>query len=229
MTMLISAFVKRVSPRMRQVLGVLALLMALGALVLWQLASAPAPVVLPVPKPTAPAFTAPAFSLASAPGVNPAIAQRQSRCRALNQQLGLLAKAPDPAAAQAALKAMGLLAGEMMNGYLDAQPDPRSRASAALFSPGGPTALRESRRALLSTLHSVRGMAGQQAASRVSASCTACHSRFVRDGGHDLVLLGSFEKDATLSLRFQKVDGVEPTVQETVDILKGLNSRSEGG
>jgi hypothetical protein len=186
MTTLIPAFVKRVTPRMRQVLGVLAVLMALGALALWQFALAPAPVVVPVPKPTAPAF-----SLASAPGVNPAIAQRQGRCRALNQQLGLLAKAPDPAAAQAALKAMGLLSGEMMNGYLDAQPDPRSRASAALFSPGGPTALRESRRALLNTLHSVRGMAGHQAASRVSASCAACHKRFVRDGGHDVLLLGA--------------------------------------
>jgi ATP-dependent Clp protease ATP-binding subunit ClpA len=34
----------------------------------------------------------------------------------------------------------------------------------------------------------------------------------------------SFEKDAALSRRFQKVDVVEPTVQETVDILKGLKS-----
>ena len=38
---------------------------------------------------------------------------------------------------------------------------------------------------------------------------------------------GIFEKDAALSLRFQKVDVVEPTVQETVDILKGLKSRFE--
>jgi ATP-dependent Clp protease ATP-binding subunit ClpA len=36
-----------------------------------------------------------------------------------------------------------------------------------------------------------------------------------------------FEKDAALSRRFQKVDVVEPTVQETVDILKGLKSRFE--
>jgi ATP-dependent Clp protease ATP-binding subunit ClpA len=39
---------------------------------------------------------------------------------------------------------------------------------------------------------------------------------------------GIFEKDAALSRRFQKVDVVEPTVQETVDILKGLKSRFEG-
>ncbi|MCW2313474.1 ATP-dependent Clp protease ATP-binding subunit ClpA [Rhodoferax antarcticus] len=38
---------------------------------------------------------------------------------------------------------------------------------------------------------------------------------------------GIFEKDAALSRRFQKVDVVEPTVEETVDILKGLKSRFE--
>ena len=38
---------------------------------------------------------------------------------------------------------------------------------------------------------------------------------------------GIFEKDAALSRRFQKVDVVEPTVQETIDILKGLKSRFE--
>ena len=38
---------------------------------------------------------------------------------------------------------------------------------------------------------------------------------------------GIFEKDAALSRRFQKVDVVEPTVTETVDILKGLKSRFE--
>jgi ATP-dependent Clp protease ATP-binding subunit ClpA len=38
---------------------------------------------------------------------------------------------------------------------------------------------------------------------------------------------GIFEKDAALSRRFQKVDVVEPTVPETVDILKGLKSRFE--
>ena len=38
---------------------------------------------------------------------------------------------------------------------------------------------------------------------------------------------GIFEKDAALSRRFQKVDVVEPTVQQTVDILKGLKSRFE--
>ena len=38
---------------------------------------------------------------------------------------------------------------------------------------------------------------------------------------------GIFEKDAALSRRFQKVDVVEPTIQETVDILKGLKSRFE--
>ncbi|MDR0479877.1 MAG: AAA family ATPase, partial [Burkholderiaceae bacterium] len=36
-----------------------------------------------------------------------------------------------------------------------------------------------------------------------------------------------FEKDAALSRRFQKVDVVEPTVAETVEILKGLKSRFE--
>ena len=38
---------------------------------------------------------------------------------------------------------------------------------------------------------------------------------------------GIFEKDAALSRRFQKVDVVEPTVPETVEILKGLKSRFE--
>jgi len=38
---------------------------------------------------------------------------------------------------------------------------------------------------------------------------------------------GIFEKDAALSRRFQKVDVVEPTVAETIDILKGLKSRFE--
>jgi ATP-dependent Clp protease ATP-binding subunit ClpA len=38
---------------------------------------------------------------------------------------------------------------------------------------------------------------------------------------------GIFEKDAALSRRFQKVDVVEPTVHETVEILKGLKSRFE--
>ena len=38
---------------------------------------------------------------------------------------------------------------------------------------------------------------------------------------------GIFEKDAALSRRFQKVDVVEPTIQETIDILKGLKSRFE--
>ncbi len=38
---------------------------------------------------------------------------------------------------------------------------------------------------------------------------------------------GIFEKDSALSRRFQKVDVVEPTVQQTIDILKGLKSRFE--
>lgn len=38
---------------------------------------------------------------------------------------------------------------------------------------------------------------------------------------------GIFEKDAALSRRFQKVDVVEPTVNQTVEILKGLKSRFE--
>jgi len=38
---------------------------------------------------------------------------------------------------------------------------------------------------------------------------------------------GIFEKDAALSRRFQKIDVVEPTVEETVEILKGLKSRFE--
>ena len=38
---------------------------------------------------------------------------------------------------------------------------------------------------------------------------------------------GIFEKDAALSRRFQKIDVVEPTVQETIEILKGLKSRFE--
>jgi ATP-dependent Clp protease ATP-binding subunit ClpA len=38
---------------------------------------------------------------------------------------------------------------------------------------------------------------------------------------------GIFEKDAALSRRFQKVDVVEPSVEQTVEILKGLKSRYE--
>src|SRR6476469_8274817 len=38
---------------------------------------------------------------------------------------------------------------------------------------------------------------------------------------------GVFEKDHALSRRFQKIDVVEPSVQETVEILRGLKSRFE--
>ncbi|MDP3094088.1 MAG: AAA family ATPase, partial [Methylotenera sp.] len=38
---------------------------------------------------------------------------------------------------------------------------------------------------------------------------------------------GVFEKDHALSRRFQKVDVVEPSVAETIEILKGLKSRFE--
>ena len=38
---------------------------------------------------------------------------------------------------------------------------------------------------------------------------------------------GIFEKDHALSRRFQKIDVVEPTVEETVQILQGLKSRYE--
>lgn len=38
---------------------------------------------------------------------------------------------------------------------------------------------------------------------------------------------GIFEKDHALSRRFQKIDVVEPTIEETVQILRGLKSRFE--
>jgi ATP-dependent Clp protease ATP-binding subunit ClpA len=38
---------------------------------------------------------------------------------------------------------------------------------------------------------------------------------------------GIFEKDNALNRRFQKIDVTEPSIQETVDILKGLKSRFE--
>lgn len=38
---------------------------------------------------------------------------------------------------------------------------------------------------------------------------------------------GVFEKDRALARRFQKIDIVEPTIQETVEILRGLKSRFE--
>ncbi|MCW5664009.1 MAG: ATP-dependent Clp protease ATP-binding subunit ClpA [Piscinibacter sp.] len=38
---------------------------------------------------------------------------------------------------------------------------------------------------------------------------------------------GIFEKDAALSRRFQKIDVVEPSVEQTIEILKGLKSRFE--
>ncbi len=38
---------------------------------------------------------------------------------------------------------------------------------------------------------------------------------------------GIFERDAALSRRFQKIDVVEPSIEQTVEILKGLKSRFE--
>ncbi|HEY6510417.1 MAG TPA: ATP-dependent Clp protease ATP-binding subunit ClpA [Burkholderiaceae bacterium] len=38
---------------------------------------------------------------------------------------------------------------------------------------------------------------------------------------------GIFEKDAALSRRFQKIDVVEPTIEQTIEILKGLKTRFE--
>jgi len=38
---------------------------------------------------------------------------------------------------------------------------------------------------------------------------------------------GVFEKDRALARRFQKIDIVEPTIDETIDILRGLKSRFE--
>src|SRR5213075_3350322 len=38
---------------------------------------------------------------------------------------------------------------------------------------------------------------------------------------------GVFEKDHALARRFQKIDVVEPSVEETVEILRGLKSRLE--
>jgi ATP-dependent Clp protease ATP-binding subunit ClpA len=38
---------------------------------------------------------------------------------------------------------------------------------------------------------------------------------------------GVFEKDRALARRFQKIDIVEPTISETIDILRGLKSRFE--
>ena len=38
---------------------------------------------------------------------------------------------------------------------------------------------------------------------------------------------GIFEKDHALARRFQKIDITEPSVQDTVDILRGLKSRYE--
>ena len=38
---------------------------------------------------------------------------------------------------------------------------------------------------------------------------------------------GVFEKDRGLARRFQKIDVVEPTIAESVEILKGLKSRFE--
>ncbi len=38
---------------------------------------------------------------------------------------------------------------------------------------------------------------------------------------------GIFEKDRALSRRFQKIDVIEPSVEETVDILRGLKTRFE--
>ncbi len=38
---------------------------------------------------------------------------------------------------------------------------------------------------------------------------------------------GIFEKDAALSRRFQKIDVIEPSVEQTIEILKGLKTRFE--
>ena len=40
---------------------------------------------------------------------------------------------------------------------------------------------------------------------------------------------GIFEKDHALARRFQKIDVPEPSVQETIDILKGLSAFNPTG
>jgi cytochrome c556 len=118
-----------------------------------------------------------------------AVAQRQGRCRALNQHLGLLAKASNTEEAAAALKSLSLLTGEMMNAYpIQGEDNPDSRALPSIYSAEGRRAFHEARESLRYTLREVRGMAAGQAATRVSDQCIACHAGFMREGGAGVTL-----------------------------------------
>lgn len=145
---------------------------------------------------------APARDEASAPASRPAsadnqpahsgslpVAMRQGRCRALAHHLTGMAGAVDESEVEAKRKMMGLLAGEMMNGYSGGgEPHPTSNAIAAVATAEGRRGLNEAREAFRDTLRSVKGMAGRQAAAKISDSCMGCHARFVRDGGKGISL-----------------------------------------
>lgn len=120
-----------------------------------------------------------------------AFAQRQGRCRALDYHLKGMAQAKNESDVAAKINILGVLAGEMMNGYpMEALSDPTSRALPVVNTPEGQRGLNEARDAFRATLRSVRGMDGKEAAAKLSESCMACHTNFMREGGQNLSLLG---------------------------------------
>ncbi len=120
-----------------------------------------------------------------------ALAQRRGRCRALEYHLKGMAQAKNESDVAAKIKILGVLAGEMMNGYpMEALNDPTSRALPVVNTPEGQRGLNEARDAFRATLRSVRGMDGKEAAAKLSESCMVCHTNFMREGGENLSLLG---------------------------------------
>lgn len=126
----------------------------------------------------------------TAPSRRLAVAMRQGRCRTFAHHLRGMAGADNNTELEAKRKAMGLLAGEMMNDYpKGGAVDSNSDAILAVTTDEGQRGLNEARDDFLETLRSVKGMNGADAAAKVSKSCMACHSQFVRNGGKSLSLI----------------------------------------
>lgn len=120
-----------------------------------------------------------------------AIAQRKGRCRAMKFHLNEMARAKRDSEVEVKRKALGLLAGEMMNGYpRDARLAPSSNALPVVNTAKGQRELNEARDAFRDTLQSVKGLGGKEAAIMLSKSCMACHSRFLQDKGQQLSVFG---------------------------------------
>lgn len=154
-------------------------------------ADEPAPKSVPVEQASiSPPATVEAPGRTGSPGF--AVAQRQGRCRALAYHLRAMAEAADETTVEAKRRAMGMLAGEMMNSYsVQIAFDPASNALPTVTTSDGRRGLAQARDTFRETLREVEGMNGSAAAAKVSQSCAACHARFVRDGGMGTPLLHS--------------------------------------